>query len=327
MGWRGTVRSINATMNKIERESKKRERELEKRRQNYEKMQELERASFEVEEFDNYIERIKSIHKECSEPINWKDVINADIPDKPIFDKKEILALKKELDNYKGTFFQKLFNSIEKNKLKLKEKIVSLEKEEKLKYQNSLKDYDLLLIEIENNKADAKKILEEDETTIINVIKEFSPFDEIDNLGTKISFTFIDKKLHIVVNVLSNKIIPLEVKTLLKSGKISIKKMTKSNYNELYQDYVCSVVLRIAREIFALVPINEIVITAKDEMLDSKTGYKNLEIILSVFIVRNTIESLNLNNIDPSDSMQNFIHNMNFKKTTGFSSVKQVVIN
>lgn len=103
--------------------------------------------------------------------------------------------------------------------------------------------------------------------------------------------------------------------------------MTKSNYNELYQDYVCSVVLRIAREIFALVPINEIVITAKDEMLDSKTGYKNLEIILSVFIVRNTIESLNLNNIDPSDSMQNFIHNMNFKKTTGFSSVKQVVIN
>lgn len=159
MGWRGTVRSINATMNKIERESKKRERELEKRRQNYEKMQELERASFEVEEFDNYIERIKSIHKECSEHINWKDVINADIPDKPIFDKKEILALKKELDNYKGTFFQKLFNSIEKNKLKLKEKIVSLEKEEKLKYQNSLKDYDLLLIEIENNKADAKKYL------------------------------------------------------------------------------------------------------------------------------------------------------------------------
>lgn len=114
MGWRGTVRSINATMNKIERESRKRERELEKRRQNYEKMQELERAAFEVEEFDNYIERIKSIHKECSAYIDWNEIVNAEIPLKPIFDKKEIIALEKELDNYKGTFFQKLFNSVRK---------------------------------------------------------------------------------------------------------------------------------------------------------------------------------------------------------------------
>lgn len=37
-----------------------------------------------------------------------------------------------------------------------------------------------------------------------------------------------------------------------------------------------------------------------------------------------TIEKLNLDMIHPSDSMRNFIHNMNFKKTSGFSEVKRV---
>ena len=37
-----------------------------------------------------------------------------------------------------------------------------------------------------------------------------------------------------------------------------------------------------------------------------------------------TIEKLNLDMIDPSDSMRNFIHNMNFKKTSGFTAVERV---
>ena len=37
-----------------------------------------------------------------------------------------------------------------------------------------------------------------------------------------------------------------------------------------------------------------------------------------------TINSLNLETIDPSDSMQNFVHNMKFTKTKGFCVVKKV---
>ncbi len=40
--------------------------------------------------------------------------------------------------------------------------------------------------------------------------------------------------------------------------------------------------------------------------------------ILSVAIPRNTIDGLNLDTIDPSDSMGNFVQNMDFNKTTGF---------
>ena len=48
------------------------------------------------------------------------------------------------------------------------------------------------------------------------------------------------------------------------------------------------------------------------------------KIILSVKIMPETIQRLNLDMIDPSDSMRNFVHNMNFKKTSGFNEVDRV---
>jgi len=92
----------------------------------------------------------------------------------------------------------------------------------------------------------------------------------------------------------------------------------------LYQDYVCSVALRVAGELLALLPFQTVVVTATDKLLNSTTGHIEEQPILSVAIPRSTLDDLNLGLIDPSDSMQNFIHNMNFKKTKGFTAIEMV---
>lgn len=53
--------------------------------------------------------------------------------------------------------------------------------------------------------------------------------------------------------------------------------MTKGTFNEIYQDYVCSCVLRVAREIYAIIPDDLIIITAVDKLLNLKTGHKELD--------------------------------------------------
>jgi hypothetical protein len=58
-------------------------------------------------------------------------------------------------------------------------------------------------------------------------------------------------------------------------------------------------------------------------MLNKKTGHLEDQCILSAVISRETVSGLNLDCIDPSDSMDNFVHNMNFKKTTGFLPVER----
>ena len=64
-----------------------------------------------------------------------------------------------------------------------------------------------------------------------------------------------------------------------------------------------------------------------NKLLNSKTGHTEASPILSVAISRATLDSLNIMNIDPSDSMSNFIHNMSFEKTKGFYVVEQIDLN
>ena len=98
--------------------------------------------------------------------------------------------------------------------------------------------------------------------------------------------------------------------------------MTVGQFNELYQDYVASVALKIAGDLFHIIPLDEVYVTCLRQMLNTQTGHQELTPILSVQFVRPTFASLNLTNLDPSDAMANFNHTMSFKKTKGFAQIE-----
>lgn len=149
------------------------------------------------------------------------------------------------------------------------------------------------------------------------------PFTDISHLGTSIKFTIGDTGLvEANLGVHGVRVIPAEIKSLLQSGKLSTKKMPAGRYNELLQDYVCSCVLRVGRELLSMLPDDLVIVTAVDDVLNSATGHIEELPILSVAVSRRTLESLNMDSIDPSDSMKNFVHNTSFKKTAGFQPVK-----
>jgi uncharacterized membrane protein YkoI len=83
MGWKGTLRSMEASARKSERNSQRRQRELQKRQAQYAKMEALEQAAYEVEVYDNQIEVLLSVHKECGEEIDWSSFTNRAEPVQP----------------------------------------------------------------------------------------------------------------------------------------------------------------------------------------------------------------------------------------------------
>ncbi len=115
-----------------------------------------------------------------------------------------------------------------------------------------------------------------------------------------------------------------EEKKLTKTGKLSTKQLTKTRYYEWQQDYVCSCTLRIARDLFALLPLNTVIIHASDTQLNTETGHEERLLVLSIQIDREILTGLNFDHIDCSDSMNNFPHHMNFRKTKGFVEVEKV---
>ncbi len=132
--------------------------------------------------------------------------------------------------------------------------------------------------------------------------------------------------LEVEFDVHSEKVVPKQMKSLTKTGKLTIKDMPKSKFYDIMQDYVCSCAIRIARDMFAILPFEAVVVHAMDEQLNTGTGHKERIPVLSVKFEKGKLNTLNFDSIDCSDSMINFDHNMNFKKTKGFLPVTKLEI-
>ncbi|MBL0674048.1 hypothetical protein SJY04_15760 [Aeromonas dhakensis] len=327
MGWKGTLRSINAAAKRADRHAKRRQRELLKNQIAYEKMQELEKAAYEVDVFENYIDVIQSIHKDCGDSVDWLKISTSQEPAKPLIisdNERQAIA---RLNSFAPSFIDKLFGKVTSKRQKL-EKEVSIAKVKDTQINSiNLSQWNIDVEEWKERVSLARRLLNGDISAKIDIIKELNPFSEIDHLGSGVKFTIQENGLLIVtINVHGANIIPKEQKTLLKSGRLSIKSMPVSRFNEIYQDYVCSVVLRVANEIFSILPDDKLIINAEDHLLNKSTGHLEPQSLLSVYITRDGVSRLNMEYIDPSDAMNNFIHNANFKKTKGFEPVKEVKV-
>jgi len=325
MGWRGTVRSLNAIARDMERESRRRQRELERERKEYEKMAALEQAKFEVDEFENYLDRITSLHKDVSSRIDWNAILAESAPREPVLGNELLTKAEAQLLFYKPSFFRKTFGSVEDKLEQLKQSVEDARQQEQKIYEQSVKEYENEINDHKEAIDVAQGVLNGDYEIYKKALEDLQPFSEIGELGSNIRVSFdTDKPISALLNVHGEDIIPEEAKSLLSSGKLSIKNMAKGRFYELYQDYVCGCVLRVANEILAVLPVEHVLITAVDNILNTQTGHVEELPILSVFIPRDTISKMNMEAIDPSDSMKSFIHNMDFKKTKGFSSVEVV---
>ncbi|MFO1458945.1 MAG: hypothetical protein U1G08_06010 [Verrucomicrobiota bacterium] len=175
----------------------------------------------------------------------------------------------------------------------------------------------------------AKQVLAGEASAYTEVIREFSPLGELSTLGSSITLRVHTPKL-IECDLLVNgrDVIPREIKALTAAGSLSVKTMPKVRFHEIYQDYVCGCVLRVAREVFALLPVDTVIITAKMNALEESTGDDVETPILSVAVPRLTIGKLNFLKIDPSDSMKNFLHRgdvLAARKAQGFVAIKPLV--
>ena len=328
MGWKGTLRAWGSVANSISRDSRRRQRELEQRAKYINKLQEIERNQLEVEQYENYMDRLISIHKECSNTINWNSIKASQPPKKPDPTNVNEDFARKQLQDYKPNIFAKLFKLDKKKISQLQIKLESAIEEDKIENEKILQEYTdelngyNLIIQI------ADQIISKNLEGYKNAISEINPFEEIKELGSSLDASFINENLsQINFYIHDKKVIPTHIKNLLKSGKVSVKEMPNSKSNEIYQDYVCSAMLRIAREMFAILPIKMVAITAIGSILNESTGYKNEVPILSAAIPKETLEALNLETIDPSSSFSNFLNNMSFSKTTGFKEVKSIDVN
>lgn len=172
----------------------------------------------------------------------------------------------------------------------------------------------------------AESVLAGDIDSYFKVIEEADPFDDLLEYGSSFEVGTDDPSiLEIEFRVMSGEVIPQNKLSLKANGELAEKPFTKSEYYELVQDYVASTILRVARDTFALLPVQKVLIHAVDTQLNTATGNEDEITIVSVMIKRDALMTINFERIDPSDCLAGFEINEKFKKTTGFAPVDRIL--
>lgn len=325
MGWKGTLRSVQAAVRASERNSRRRQRELERYRHTIAKANEIERAAYEVEVYRNRVEQLVSVHRESSSRIDWQAIAQVNPPNPPQRTTDHEQSARRQLDTYRPGIVARLFNKVEQEKARLENKIEQEQSKDEALFRQALAQHEKEYAEWKEQKDFAERLLAGDPASYLEAISEINPFSEISDLGSGVRFEVLNAQLvKAEIAVHGEAVVPRETKSLLKSGKLSTKQTPKGDLNRLYQDYICSCALRVARELFAILPVDAVIVSALDTLVNSSTGHLEEQPVLSAFVPRRTFDRLNLDLIDPSDSMKNFVHNMDFKPSSGFRPVGRV---
>ena len=151
----------------------------------------------------------------------------------------------------------------------------------------------------------ASDVLNGDIDTYIRLIYEVNPLDDLLEYGSNFEFG-TDNADYIEVEFIINTDVLLQARQTL----------SRREYNDLLQDFICSLSIRIARDMFALLPINHTIVHA---VMDNQT-------VLSVDFDREKLSSVKFGYVDPSDTMEKFNHHMDFFLDRGCFEVERITL-
>ena len=149
----------------------------------------------------------------------------------------------------------------------------------------------------------ASDVLNGDLDTYLRLIYEVNPLDDLLEYGSNFEFGTDNPDF-------------IEVEFIVNTDVLSQAHQTLScrEYNDLLQDFICSLSIRIARDMFALLPINHTIIHV---VMDYST-------VLSVDFDRTTLSKIRFGFVDPSDTVEKFRFEMDFNQSNGFTPVSRL---
>lgn len=293
--WRSMVRSAIAHSRAAERQRHRRERAQLRELRARAKQAEIDHAEDVVELFNAHVAALTSVHRECSSAIDWNDVLRAPADVKT----REV---EQQIASYRPGWFARTFGGEKKHRALLAAELAQAKERDAA---------------VEAGRGLAQAILAGDAAAYDAALSEGDAFDELTELGVGVAMQYIPNRPDACIAELAveeQTVVPAEEHRVTKTGKLSTKAMPKARRAEIYTDFVCGSALRVAREVFAWLPVQLVIATVNTRLLDSKTGHVAVAPILSLIAPRATIASLNFEAVDASDSMANFVHRMAFKR-------------
>jgi hypothetical protein len=279
-------------------------------------------AAAEAEEYDNYLTMLVSIHTDCNDHWDWRSIAASSPPLEPARANPAEAAAHAALVSYTPGFFDKLLGGATKQRAILEQAVQRGFAIDQHAHEALMNDHRTRLNQWTYQVKLAPGVLALNVEACRSALWYVGAFDELESFGTRVTLDSVVQNAATFSCVIEDQeIVPAEEVKLTAAGKLTSKEMAAGKSWALYQDHVASCAIRIAREAYAVTPIERVIVNVKVARLDPSTGHEERPTVLAMHFVRATLTRLNFAAIDPSDALKNFPHRMKFKKTAGFDPV------
>jgi hypothetical protein len=319
------IRAIEKNARAAQRETERERRDAERAAVAHYKSATKFHAAAGVHDYERYVYTLVRYHHGCAGFIDWHGLLNVPSPAPPVPQGYMERAALEALQDYKPTLLDRLLNRDRAHRAALEQGISNARLSDQRILEEAQRHHEAHVHDWLEQRNLAQRIIARDISVYPAVLESCAILTTFQPLGAQINITAVEADLvGLMVMAPFSDIVPKEVQKLTSTGKASTKNMPAGQYWALVQDHICSCAIRLACDIFNILPVDRAIINLGEGKINSATGHYQGTTIVAAHMTRSAMTRINLRGIDPSDSMTNFNVRMAFHKTKGFSAVEPI---
>ncbi|PSL43537.1 uncharacterized protein DUF4236 [Salsuginibacillus halophilus] len=258
--------------------------------------------------WEGWMEQLRTFHQADVEEVDWVGEAEA----LPPFTEEETgpneAAARRRLEAYRPTIFDRLFRREHKKRAALKSELENAKQEDRALYEAWQEDV-----------ARAKRMVAGDPETMKAEIMSAGAAELLKNLKGRLDVQSIATDTAVLRLFLTDdeEVVPHVRYHVTKTGKLSEKNLTKTEYYALWRDYVLALAVLVMREAVAHTPLEKVVVHVQGPDADGSEST-----IFTVGVRRDLEYQLDQTHLPLTEIVEELPHRLNFLKTKGTRAVQ-----
>ena len=272
------------------------------------------KAEEAARQHNEYLHAMTSMHRSCSPVANWRARATAPKPPRPLLDHTHENRAQQALDAYQPSFTARLLGKVEYEREALREDIEEAVLQDQQLFDEALQQYERDLEKHKETVNLARGVLAGDPKSFQKAISLTNPLIAIGPLGQRATFAAVTAAAYTLELLLhADDVVPEQRVRLLASGRVAVQPLPRQDNVRLLRDYVCSASLRAVRELLALLPLEEIIVTVIEDTPESSTGAPQRRTLLRFLATPDDIAGLKFHELDSVEAMLQLSHETDFE--------------
>lgn len=283
-------------------------------------------ATAEAQAYAAEVEAFQQVHRSHLGAVDWRRVAAEPEPPPPQRGTFAEQSVRARIDGFQPTLLERVFGT-KKRRAQLETDLTNACAEDLRQFGVAVHDHERAHRTWSYRTRVAAGVLAQDPRAYRDALDIHAAFSGVQGIGASAAVESTSATaVEIDLYATQEDVIPVESHSVTSTGKASVKKLTASAMNDLYQAFVCASALRVARDTLDVLPIERVYVHFITDMLNAATGHVETSPVLSVAITRGVLAKMNLNAADPVEAMRNFEHHMKFTRAKGFAPVEALSV-